>query len=269
MCRLFGGLSAKPTDFADFLVRDPCSLLVQANARKDKPQADGWGVAALDKEPVVFRSVGWAAKERKTFAAIAGGLHSRVVVGHLRRASNPLKLSREELLAPENIQPFIHGGWAFAHNGQVNDPLGARKALGGWKGMVRGKNDSEVYFWHFIRALGEARDVGRALQLTESRLVESNTRRGKDAFTCLNVVIAREGEVHGWCRFVRQPKTVPRSLCMKRQGYYTMCFLPGKGRFAVMSEMSRKGDWVQMEDGDLVSARLEGKRVEWRLESLR
>ena len=266
MCRLFGGLSAKPTNFSDFLLTDRCNLLRQADARKDKPQADGWGIAELSKDLFVFRSRGWATKERETFKAVASGLKSRTVVGHLRRASNPLKLSQGKLLAEENIQPFCHGGWAFGHNGQVNDPLSAKKALDDWACMVRGTNDSEVYFWHFLKAYNETRHVGEALTLTEERLAESC--RKKEPFTSLNVVLARENELYAWCRYLRQPKTVKKSLCMGKQGYYSMSYLAAPAKVAAMSEMSREGDWVIMEDGDLMSARLKGKKVEWKLENL-
>ena len=184
MCRLFGGLSTKPTNFADFLLTDECNLLRQADARKDKPQADGWGIAELSKDLFVFRSPGWAARERDTFKAIAGGLNSRTVVGHLRRASNPLKLSQKKLLAVENLQPFCHDGWIFGHNGQVNDPVNARKALDDWECMLQGKNDSEVYFWHFLKAYNETRHVAEALSLTEERLAESCRKKGPRTRIC-------------------------------------------------------------------------------------
>jgi predicted glutamine amidotransferase len=267
MCRLFAGLSAKAESFSDHLVDDGCSLLFQANARKDKPQADGWGIASVSKSTKVFKSVGWATEEGNAFSAVVRGLDSRAALGHLRRASNPLKLPRSRIIAPENIQPFVHGGLAFAHNGQVNDPLSAKDSLGKWKKFVRGENDSEVYFWHFIRALDETGEVAAALRLTEERLADANTKRA-GPFTSLNVVIARKGEIFGWCRYVKQPKTVPTSLQGGKQGYYTMCYLPGKSRFAIMSEPSRKCAWVQMENGELVSARLGGKKIEWETERL-
>jgi len=67
---------------------------------------------------------------------------------------------------------------------------------------------------------------------------------------------------------VKQPKTVPTSLCGGKQGYYTMCYLPGKSRFAIMSEPSRKDGWVPMENGELVRAKLKGQKIEWKTENL-
>ena len=267
MCRRFGALSVKPSRYEDFLLDDPCSLLAQSNAAKEKPQADGWGIAAPSDCLFWVRSTGAAHRERTAFDSVARGLKTSVAIAHLRRASNPMNLAKARLRVPESVQPFCARGWAFAHNGQVNDVAGSREALGKYEKLVQGTNDSELYFWHFIKAFEEAGDVGKALRLAEKRLTESNTRR-MDAFTSLNLVLAREGELYAWCRYSAQPKLWKTSLCMRDQGYYTMCYLPGKTKLVVMSEKSRKGDWREMKNGELLSARLVGKTVAWSVENL-
>ena len=130
MCRLFGALSVKPSKYEDFLLDDPCALLVQSNAAKERPQADGWGFAAPSDCLFWVRSTGAAHRERKAFESVARGIEAPVAIAHLRRASNPMNLTKAKLRVPESVQPFCAHGWAFAHNGQVNDVAGAKKALG-------------------------------------------------------------------------------------------------------------------------------------------
>ncbi|MFH0816786.1 MAG: class II glutamine amidotransferase [Methanobacteriota archaeon] len=267
MCRLFGALSVKPSRYVSFLIGDPCSLLAQSNAAKEKPQADGWGFAAPSDTLFWVRSTGAAYRERPAFESVARGLESSVGLAHLRRASNPMNLTKAKLRVPENVQPFCAHGWAFVHNGQVNDSAGAKKALGKYAKLVQGTNDSELYFWHFIRAFEEKGDVAQALELVEKRLEDGCTLK-EGPFTSLNIVLARENELYAWCRYSTQPKKRPYSLCMGDQGYYTMCYLPGKTKLVVMSEKSRKGSWRVMGNGDLLSARKSGKGIAWKVEKL-
>jgi len=214
------------------------------------------------------RSTGAAHRQKTAFESVARNIESPTAIAHLRRASNPLKLTVAKLRVPESVQPFCADGWAFAHNGQVNDVAGAKKSLGKYGKRVKGTNDSELYFLHFIKAFDETGDVGKALQLVEKRLAKSCTLK-EGPFTSLNVVIARDGELYAWCRYAAQPKLWKTSLCMRDQGYYTMCYMPGKTKIVVMSEKSRNGDWREMKNGELLKARITGRKIVWGVENIR
>src|SRR5581483_4851422 len=90
MCRLFAQAAPQPAAARDLLVDAEFSLLRQADADPANPQTDGWGVAWFtDRGPRVEKSAGAAPAERARFSAAADAARSRVVLAHIRAASNP------------------------------------------------------------------------------------------------------------------------------------------------------------------------------------
>lgn len=260
MCRLFGLLSAFSISPYHWLVSAPCSLLRQSSAVPRKLQGDGWGFA-LNSEGIctMLRSTGAVYQEPKSFSDLSRQTVQGALV-HIRRASNPLRLPREKLLAMENIQPFHAHGWWFAHNGQLNDPKGAAEGLGSYKGRVQGRNDSEVLFWHFVKALDECEDVPLALRTMEERVVEHSAG---EPFSALNVIVTNWSEMHAYCRYTRQPR---RSLCSGVHGYYIMCYRLEKEMVVIMSEPSDTDEgWRPLDNSELLSAELVDGKIETRV----
>jgi len=115
---------------------------------------DGWGVAAFRRGAwvTIGRSIGDAGRDSKYPAALRKlrtAQPADVIIGHLRKAS----IGGRTFL---NTHPFIHGGYAFCHNGSV--PVAMRLKLGAaWARRVRGSTDSERLFY---AVLARAAKVG-------------------------------------------------------------------------------------------------------------
>ncbi|HVL87549.1 MAG TPA: class II glutamine amidotransferase [Candidatus Thermoplasmatota archaeon] len=116
MCRILAANSAQPiaaerfTDFPSLCTKSSCG-----------PHRDGWGVVAATAEgprhlgreakPADAPDSSWAA----AMARLAEGRPAGTVLAHLRAASAGLSVRLE------NTHPFLHGRWAFAHNGTLHD----------------------------------------------------------------------------------------------------------------------------------------------------
>jgi predicted glutamine amidotransferase len=263
MCRLFGMLSAKPYQPVKFLIKDKCSLLKQSNAKPKKFQADGWGVAYLDGRMKLVKSAGAVFEEAEKFRNIVSEINSNLILAHLRRASNPRRLPKEQLMNIGNVQPFVSPGLTFIHNGTVNKPNNID--LGEYRAMVDGDSDSEVLYWLLVKCLVEEGTVKGAIISMEKSL-EMSVKEGTKPFTAVNIIFSDGKNLHAYCRYFTQPG---KSLCMGSQGYYIMSFLPGKDRIVVMSEPSNEDPkWRTLDNGELLSARIEDRCVNFKTEKL-
>src|SRR5688572_14483415 len=117
MCRLFGQISPIAVSARDLLVDAERSLLRQSDFRKGHLQQDGWGIGVFNGGAArVIKSPRAAFQERSRFEK-ASESKSKVVIGHLRAASNPSGLPQKKLIGQVNSQPFTDGKIVFAHNG--------------------------------------------------------------------------------------------------------------------------------------------------------
>lgn len=82
----------------------------------------------------------------------------------------PRGLPSEMLIGLENTQPFSWGRYVFAHNGTLYVPDEAAILLGDYRRLVRGANDSEVYFALLVKETEENGDVVEALRAIEEAL---------------------------------------------------------------------------------------------------
>jgi predicted glutamine amidotransferase len=172
MCRLFGAISLRPLNPAAFLTESLLSLLTQSRVDPKRLQGDGWGIGwfsgdrpRIDKSPrPLYRD---AARLRQAVRRSGGN----ALLGHVRWASNPMKLPRRELIGLPHTQPFMweptfakatvgtrparrsfsEGGWLFVHNGTLYIPREVKAKLGPWARFVKGKNDSEVLFYWLLK----------------------------------------------------------------------------------------------------------------------
>ena len=196
MCRLFGLLSSQAESAEPWLVRSDRSLLVQSNVTPETAQRDGWGVGWFEgggRARVIKGTLG-AFEERERFTSAARDARGPLILGHLRHASNPLNLTRAQLIALENSQPFDSHTTLFGHNGAIPFPTETRPFLGVHEPQVRGVNDSEVLFWLLVRNTEETGDplVGYARTVEDLvRVWQGLKRPAVPPFSALNIVFSR------------------------------------------------------------------------------
>ena len=161
MCRLFCQFSVAPQGIAEPLREGPFSLRTLSMSDRRRLQSDGWGVGWIaDQGPRVMKSAGAIYHEPARVTRAINAVFSRTTVGHIRRASNPLKLPKKALAGLPHSQPFTHGRWLFCHNGTLAIPREVKAALGPWKRFVKSKNDSEVLFYWLLKTVVASADAG-------------------------------------------------------------------------------------------------------------
>lgn len=261
MCRLLGLLGSVATPAEPFLVSTDRSLLAQANANPDHLQADGWGIGWYGgrRQPRVEKGTrgAYEGEERTRFVAAAGRAKGPVVVGHLRKASNPLNLPRERLLGFENSQPFQHEGILFAHNGSIPFPSETRELLGKYEARVRGVNDSEVLFWLLVKHTESLGDPLGAYSATVADLVRVWTEKGRPTggpFSGLNVIFTRgPNELWAFCLWHGDHEG---GIIDRARPYYQMAYVADAKVALVGSEPfdSHRSDWKSLANGSYLAA---------------
>lgn len=141
MCELFGLSSRRTTGLDSSL-----ALFAQrGGAAADNP--DGWGLAWLERGGFRLEKEPAAAARSERLAALSGGLRSRLVLAHVRKARNP------PVNTLANTHPFLctccDRRWVFAHNGMVPNIMdaGATRLAGHCR--PAGDTDSE-YACHYL-----------------------------------------------------------------------------------------------------------------------
>jgi predicted glutamine amidotransferase len=250
MCRLFGLLGNGVTPAEPWLVGTDRSLLLQSDVSEVERQSDGWGIGWFTQRRSVRveRGVGGALSptEVERFRDAAKAAHGPVVIGHLRKASNPMRLTKDRLIGLENTQPFVHASTIFAHNGAIPFPRETRACLGEYESKLRGVNDSEVLFWLLVRHLDDAQDPVQAYSRTVADLVrvwkdEGSPKTGP--YTGLNVVFSRgPNELWAFCHSLGEHGP---GLLDRNRPYYEMAYVSDAKQLVVGSEPfdSTRKDW--------------------------
>ena len=269
MCRLFGILSEQAESAEPWLVRSDRSLLAQSNVDPERAQKDGWGIgwfvnggrARVEKGP----RGAFLEEERGRYLEAAAAARGTLVIGHLRHASNPLKLPYEKLIALENSQPFENHTTLFAHNGAISFPTETRPFLGVHESKVRGVNDSEVLFWLLYRNTEETGDplIGYIHTVEDLvRVWEGFHKPAIPPFSGLNVLFARSpDELWAFCLWTGDHGT---GLFDANRRYYEMTYQTAAHRVVVGSEPfdGEPGVWKSMPSGTYLRARRGEHRVD-------
>jgi predicted glutamine amidotransferase len=252
MCRLFGLLSSPAISAEPWLVSTDRSLLRQSHQSEKTAQRDGWGIGwyQTTRTAKLELGVGGAFEpgERERFVAGASRAKSPLVVGHLRAASNPMRLHRDHLMGLENVQPFTFGSYLFAHNGSIPFPRETRPLLGKFEDHVKGVNDSEVLFWLYVRHIEDRLDPVTAYSRTVQDLVRVWEEHGSPAsgpFDGLNVLFSRgPNELWAFCHWLGDHG--PRFF--DDRPYYEMTYLAETKQVVVGSEPfdSHRTDWTKL-----------------------
>ncbi|HYB78159.1 MAG TPA: class II glutamine amidotransferase [Thermoplasmata archaeon] len=262
MCRLFGILSVEAESAEPWLVRSDRSLLAQSNVDPERAQKDGWGIGWFVNggRPRVEKGTGGAYQdeERPLYLRAAAEARGPLVIGHLRHASNPLRLPQEKLIAIENSQPFENHTTLFAHNGAISFPTEARPFLGVYESRPKGVNDSEVLFWLLYRNTEETGDPLRGYVHSVEDLVriwEGLRKPAIPPFSGLNVLFTRgPHELWAFCLWTGDHGT---GLLDASRRYYEMTYQTAAHRVIVGSEPfdGEKGVWKPLTSGTYLHAR--------------
>lgn len=262
MCRLYGLLSTGGTTPQEYLVDSANSLIVQSNVSKKSPQADGWGIGWHEDDCwLVEKGIGGAYEpsERKAFIAASKVAKPPVVIGHLRHASNPMKLPLEKLRGYANSQPFWYKNTIFAHNGWIGLPTETKRYLGKYSKMPKGVNDSEVFFYLLLKSMDDEKDVVGGYEtsmVTLNKVWEEEGRPKSGSFGGLNVILSRSpNELWAFCYYKGD---FGCSLGGGKRPYYEMCYTEKRGDLIVASEPmgGKPASWSRIKAGQYLKASL-------------
>lgn len=271
MCRLLGQISIQPEKADRWLLDAEIPFLRQATIDPQQPQGDGWGIAwyaPATRTPRLEKGAEGVQHplERHRFVTAAREAKGPLIIAHLRKASNPLHLPRQQLVAPENSQPFVSDGMIFAHNGWIPYPRETLPRLGARRVKVRGVNDSEVLeqlFLHRWDATGH--DVVRAYSSTVAELRSVWEELGRPAggpHGGLNLLFAPSArELWAFCYYAGEHGSCLSGL---PRPYYEMSYREETGRVIVASEPSDRdlGRWRPLRSGEFLHVELSrGKLV--------
>ena len=266
MCRLFAALSTEPLNAAFFMTEAPQSLLMQSQADARRKQGDGWGLGWFDNgRPQIFKSPKAMYRDLSSVERAAKDAKGNVLVGHVRWASNPLKLSKKELIGLDHTQPFSHGEWLFAHNGTLLIPNEVYAALGRWQRYVKGKNDSEVLFYWLMKTF-----IPKAGKNPAAAMRASFRGLEKIWDTCRKSYPLYKYPLHGGNVILTNGETLyalsfatpkgfdkGKGLCRKDQPYYQLQLLQSDRGITISSEpLDPAVPSVPVEHGTLITARL-------------
>ncbi|MBI5631148.1 MAG: class II glutamine amidotransferase [Elusimicrobia bacterium] len=264
MCRLFAQISPSPTSATPHLVESEFSLLRQSDFNKDNLQKDGWGIGYFGNknEPVVSKSPKPAFMEKELFSRAARPA-AKIVIGHIRAASNPRDLPESELLSEANSQPFTDGEWLFAHNGTLNIPGEVTENLGSLAQNLKSLNDSEVYFWQFIKFYRKTKDPIAALRscVKENWELWEKCRGAhpdkKGPYTTLNAVLSDGRRLYAFCHGSRPSTTF--GVYNPDQPWSVMSFAQRGNMALISSENLDRGDsWTRFNPPEILSAEIAG-----------
>jgi predicted glutamine amidotransferase len=258
MCRLFGLLGSEPMPADAWLTGTERSLLAQSHVDEESAQRDGWGIGwyGSTRTPRVEKGIAGAFEPSEVgrFREISAQARGPVVIGHLRRASNPMNLPKARLIGPENSQPFSFESTLFAHNGCVPYPRETRPLLGNFEPKVRGVNDSEILFFLLLRHLEDTSEpaaaFGRAVQ-DLTTVWERQGRPGTAPFNGLNVLFTRgPGELWAFCRWNGEHGG---SFYDPGRPYYQLAYRADAKHVVIGSEpFDGRSDWRSLENGEFL-----------------
>lgn len=272
MCRLFGFISIKPSNAKEFLIDSKCSLYTQSYIDENNKQSDGWGIAYYkNSESIIYKSENPIYNEKDKFLSILNIISSKIILAHIRKASNPKQLPIEKLLTIENVQPFHYKKYVFIHNGTINIPDYVISELGSFKKMIKSLNDSETYFWYIIKKLEEEKlNLDEALIDFEKFLWDKwnliDHKKFNNPYSSLNSIFSDGKKIYAICKYNENDGT---SLCFKDKPYFEMCFKANKDFLIVSSEkMDNSKEWKALKNNEFLIAQIIDKEIDFQVSKI-
>ncbi|MBI4567578.1 MAG: class II glutamine amidotransferase [Planctomycetes bacterium] len=170
---------------------------IRAREREEPLNGDGFGVAwyqpEVDRCPALFRSI-TPAWSNRNLLHIARVTRSGCILAHVRAASST------HTVTENNCHPFVHGPFAFMHNGDVGGFQHMRRALlaelsDDSFGMIEGNTDSEHLFALFVDRFNKGPDMepleGMATAIEEAinQIVRHSLGAPGDHTCTLNIAV--------------------------------------------------------------------------------
>lgn len=264
MCRLLGVLSNEPLEASFLLEKAPHSLLTQSHSDRKRKQREGWGIGWFEGgHPCVYKSPHAIYQDIGRLRRAGRRARGRAFVGHVRWASNPLKLPKHQLMGLAHTQPFVHGRWLFAHNGTLYIPREVTDVLGSWAKYIKGRNDSEVLFYWLMKHLPLfpsslallSKAVRAALDGLHEIWQSCKARYPLYPFPYhgLNWVLTNGRVLMAFCYVNPQGFGKTKALCHPGQPYYQLHVQRTAQRVTVASEpLTLENDWRPLRHGELL-----------------
>lgn len=270
MCRLFGVFSRDSVDAVYYMLQAPQSMTFQSRVDKKRPQADGWGLGWFaGSHPRIFKNPRPLFRDKARVRKAVKQAKGHILLGHVRWASNPLKLPRKELIGMTHTQPFSHDSWLFIHNGTLLIPREVKAALGPWAKFVKGKNDSEVLFYWLLKTLVNGKGKNWAARLRQSFRGLDKIWAGckkqypiyKGPYHGLNWVLTNGRVFLAFCYVNSTGFGKAKALCSGKP-YYELQVKQTDGEVVVASEpIAPDSIWQPLGHGRLLIAERRGRRI--------
>ena len=269
MCRLFAVLSVEPSDAKTYLLDTECSLYNLSHVRSQRLQKDGWGVAYyVNNRPIVKKSQKPLYEEPDQFKLVTHEAKSKIIVAHIRQASNPRRLTLNQLIGIENTQPFWSDEYVFAHNGTINLPDELEEQLGDYRAKLQGVNDSEIYFWYLMKEIHSGKDALQAFYSFVALLdnlwmkFRNSHKDMLHPYIGLNTILTDGKKLYAFCRFHKDYANSQLSLCQEDQKYFQMSYLPSAKHLVVASEkLTRDERWKILDTDEVLIAEILDEQV--------
>ncbi len=208
VAHIYGMIAAKPTRVDCALVRAQEALIRSGFTRsRNVPRPTGWGACLFLEEGIrASRSPVHNPYDKVVDRSLLG-TEADGAIAHVRHGTAGKPDRR-------NTHPFVHGTWAFAHHGAVENFQTIRRELTGemtpeLRRAVKGTTDSEHIFYLFLSYLkrsagsiaGDApiNRIRDAFEKTVVRLNEWSERTGSKVCSSL-VMVACNRQVLLACR---------------------------------------------------------------------
>ncbi len=275
MCRLFGMLSVRPKNARKYLIEDPCSLLVQSKVDPKRLQKDGWGIGYYKNgHATLIKSEKPIFEEYEHFSSIVDQAISTVIIAHIRHASNPRGLPREKIISKVSSQPFMYKNFIFAHNGVIRIPDEVADALGEWKSMIKGFNDSETYFWYIIKEIEKGSSFQEALKSFQETLINLWNKyhvkypQFKGPYEGLNVIFSDGDKIYAYAKYTKNAES-SKSICYKEQPSLQMSYIHTDEQLIISSEKTNQSqDWKPLSNGNLLTGWMSKGKIEIEIQKI-
>jgi glutamine amidotransferase len=180
-----------------------------------------------------------------------------VVVGHVRWASNPLKLKPAELIGMAHTQPFVYKNWLFAHNGTLLIPNEVRAELGPLAREIKGNNDSEVLFYWLMKyeAYRSPANIRRAIRGLDAlwKTCRKKYPLYKYAYHGLNWVLTNGKVLIAMCYVNPGGFGKAKALCRRGEPYYQLRYKRDSSGWVVASEpLDHDPAWKSFRHGQIL-----------------
>jgi len=260
MCRMFSIISKEKINsdlIKYYVIESDKSILKQSKYDSHRLQKDGWGISFYkDGKPFIFKTPNPIYDEINILKEKINNIDSNFFLIHVRNASNPRKLEKNKLIGIHNTQPFSYQNYIFSHNGTLSIVDEVFENLGKYKKYIKGVNDSEVLFWHFIKHMDAYGDIKTALFMMrdEIKTIWVSTKKDykdlKKPYNGLNVFIYNGEKFFALCDFKMEKEIY--SLMTPKWEYGSYSYKKEKSFVIISSEPCDDKKWNKIDPISIV-----------------